>query len=124
MGGHYVRLFHEHQRLAKTLAGTHDLDDLLVAVWRDKKEFHLTVHDDVEAAGRVAFLEQDVAALDAELARAHGNAIDLFRSQLAEQRQVAQERLALERSGKHGNRSPRRRELLLSPRDYRPFAAA
>src|SRR5450759_1944992 len=88
---HHVRLVEEHHGLAETHAGSDQLDDFLAAVRRPQRKFDLTENYDVEAAARVAAVNQHGAARCIDLYAARRYTCDLIGTELSKHRQVDHE---------------------------------
>ena len=93
---HDVGGIEEHQRLAEALPGADDLEHLLHALRRGEGELDLAVHHDVEPGAGVAALHDRLALVEVKRHRGGGDAVELGRPHLGEDRQVREERLRLD----------------------------
>ena len=125
LGEDDVRRIHEHHRFAEGLAGTDDVDDLLVATRRSEREFDLAVENEVEPARRVALVEQDFAACGRQLARAARQAGELVVAQAVEQRYLGEQGGDVEVGASlHGGRWAAELSVMPDRRTHRPAQQA
>ena len=125
LGEDDVRRVHEHHRFAEGLAGTDDVDDLLVAACRSEREFDLAVENEVEPARRIALVEEDFAACGRQLARAARQAGELVVAQAVEQRYLGEQGGDVEVGASlHGGRWAAELSVMPDRRTHRPAQQA